>query len=73
MPQAPINLDTEIVQTRHDPDNRAALYTIQRDGKRWTASIPLADLDGYGPNKQGRREHLAKALTAAMMGMPDEG
>jgi hypothetical protein len=71
MTPAPINLDNEIVATRYDGATRTCYYTIARDGKRWTAAVPLDHLEIHGPAKANRREHLARALMTAMAGPPD--
>lgn len=68
-----IHLDTEVVSTRFDPVTRTCFYTIERDGKRWTASIPEVELNKHGPNKIARRNMIAMALNNAMMGKPDNG
>lgn len=66
-----INPETEIVATRYDPKTRDCFYTIQRGDRRWTAKVPLADLDKLAGNKQKRRNHLATVLELAMRGEPD--
>lgn len=71
MPQSPINLDTEIVATRYDAASRTCYYTIARDGKRWTAAVPLDHLNIHGAAKPARQQHLARALMTAMQGPPD--
>lgn len=66
-----IALDTEIVATRFDPKSRTCFYTIERGGKRWTATVPIDHLQAHKGNKQARRNHLAKVLEQAMAGQPD--
>lgn len=71
-----INLDTEIVATRYDPIARTNFYTIEREGKRWTAGVHDDHFTPHGPvgdpgALQKRRAHLAKVLTDAMAGPPD--
>jgi hypothetical protein len=74
-----IHLETEIVASSYDPTTRAHSYTIERNGKRWTVSVPDADFEQFGPilgatgavNKQRRRQHLASRLEAAMGGRAD--
>lgn len=71
-----INPETEIVATAYDPKTRTHSYTVQRDGKRFTAHIPDADFQAFGPvlgasaatNKINRRKHLAMRLEAAIRG-----
>jgi hypothetical protein len=46
-------------------------YTIERDGQRWTAKIPLADFTKLGPNKVARHNLIANALNSAMQGRPN--
>jgi hypothetical protein len=67
----PLNLDTEIVATAYDPSTDSCAYTIERNGKRWTVQVPLAQLDACGANKQARRDYLGNVLLAAMDGPPD--
>lgn len=68
-----IALESEIVANRFDEKERACYYTIERDGKRWTVKVPVADLDQHkGPNHKAlRRNYLATALQNAMNGPPD--
>ena len=69
-----INLDTEIVATRHDAAARMNYYTVLRNGRRWTIGVPSADLDRYGKHvghKQRRANHIANLLTEKMRGEPD--
>ena len=66
-----INLDTEIVGTRYDPVNRTNHYTIERGGRRWTASVHTDHLAVHKANKEARRRHVANALVEAMRGNPD--
>ena len=67
----PLNLDTEIVATAYDPSTDSCAYTIERNGKRWTVQVLLAQLDACGANKQARRDYLGNVLLAAMDGPPD--
>lgn len=71
-----INLETEVVKSSFDPINRISTYTIQRDGKNYTAAVNLADLDKLGPagpaTKAARRTFIANALNAALQGQPDK-
>lgn len=69
-----INLDTEIVATRYEPKTGDCFYTIERDGKRWTAQVHVDAFTQYGaiqPSVQQRRDYLANALEQAMRGPPD--
>jgi hypothetical protein len=74
-----IALDSEIVATRYDPFTRTCFYTIERNGKRWTATIPLKHFEDRGfimgaqhlPSRQQRRDYLASMLEQAMNGPPD--
>lgn len=67
-----IHLDTEIVATSFDPVTQTCFYTIERDGKRWTASVPLADLNKLGANKAAKHTLIANKLNVAMLGAPDD-
>lgn len=75
-----IALESEIVATRYDPQTRTCFYTLERDGKRWTAAIPLTHFEQMGhsvgtnhpPSKQQRRDHVATTLVNAMRGPADE-
>lgn len=66
-----IALDSEVVASRYDPKTRTCFYTIERDGKRWTASVPLDHLETYKGNRQKRRDHVGRCLEQAMRGAPD--
>lgn len=69
-----IALDTEIVATSHDPANGDCYYTIERNGKRWTAKVHVDKFNQIGTTPASlmqRRQHLAQALEQAMMGPPD--
>lgn len=66
-----VHPDTEVVATTYDAPTGICTYTIQRDGKRWTARIPLSELDKFKANRQARRTYLANALQQAMVGPPD--
>lgn len=67
-----IHLEGEIVSTQYDATRRVCFYTIEREGKRWTAIVNLDDLNKLGPNKIARRNLIANALTVAMQGKPDD-
>ena len=67
----PINFATEIVITAYNPVTEMCSYTIERDDKRWTVTIPLPELLGKGADT-ARRQHLATKLMAAMAGPPDK-
>jgi hypothetical protein len=70
-----ISLDTEIVGTSFDPVTRICTYTIERDGRRWTAQIPIDHLEVHGPGQIGdqkRQMHLANVLTEKMRGPHDD-
>lgn len=70
-----IALDTEVVSTRHDPKTGHGYYTIERNGKRWTAKVHDNEFSkvGTGPASiTQRRAILARALEAAMRGPEDE-
>lgn len=66
-----ISLDTEIVATRFDKVTQTCFYTIERGGKRWTVSLPLAELSKLGINKVGKQALVANRLNVAMLGAPD--
>lgn len=74
-----INLDTELAETAWDPTTRAHTYTLERQGKRWTVTIPDEELARFGPvvgahgktNQARRRLYVATKLAAAMQGEPD--
>lgn len=66
-----IHLDTEIVATHFDQVTQTCFYTIERDGKRWTASVPLADLNKLAANKTAKHALVANKLNVAMLGAPD--
>ena len=65
-----IDLDTEVITTRHDNVTNDCFYTIQRAGNRWTVKIPLADLGRHGENKGARRDHVINAFEIKMRGEP---
>lgn len=75
-----IHLENEVVGSAFDPITQIHTYTVARDGKRWTVTIPNADFERFGPrlgaraaiNQLTRRKHLAMRLTAAMDGPPDD-
>jgi DNA-binding protein YbaB len=70
-----INLDTEIVATYFDTKSGNCSYTIERNGKRWTASVHVDQFNQHDLSpggQQRRRDHLARALEDAMRGMDDE-
>ena len=74
-----IHPETEVVATTYDAKTRTCHYTVQRDGKRWTAAIPLSQFENMGyklgqqhiPSRQQRRDHLMAMLENAMRGKPD--
>jgi hypothetical protein len=66
-----INLDTEIVATRHEPKLRMTYYTIERGGRRWTIGVFADELDRHGGNRQARRNHVGNLLHQAMQGKAD--
>jgi hypothetical protein len=66
-----INLEREIVSTGYDTTKRACIYTVARDDRRWTVSIPLDDLNQHGVNSAARRKHLGNILDQAMNGPAD--
>ena len=66
-----VALDSEIVATRYDAATRTCYYTIERDGRRWTAAVPLADLEVHKANRMNRRNHVANVLQAKMSGPHD--
>ena len=67
-----IALESEVVGTHYDPKTRICSYTILRDGKRWTAHVPLEALEKHKGNKKLRRDFIANALVAAMRGPADK-
>lgn len=67
-----IHLESQVVASKFDATTQTCFYTIEKDGRRWTASVPLEDLRKHQNNKQARRTHIANALGAAMQGKPDE-
>ncbi len=66
-----INLETEIVESRYDTKARANIYVIARNGRRWTVSVPDADVAKIGGNKQARRVFVTNMLETAMRGKAD--
>ena len=66
-----INLDTEIVATSYDPATRMNYYTIERGGRRWTASVHTDHLAVHKANKEARRRHVGNVLVEAMRGPSD--
>lgn len=64
-----INLDTEIVGSSFDKQDRAHSYTIERAGRRWT--VRIHDNDFLPKTKAQRRQHLTNALESAMRGPAD--
>jgi hypothetical protein len=66
----PLNLDTEIVATAYDPSTDSCAYTIERNGKRWTVQVPLAQLDTCGANKQAAATILATCCSPRWMARP---
>lgn len=67
-----ISLETELVGSSYDATRKVCHYTIERDGKRWTASVNIADLHKCGANKQAKRNLVANALALKMQGPADE-
>lgn len=65
-----INLDTEIVETRHDPVSRNNYYTIERNGRRWTVEIHMDEFNRCA-SKEQKRSLLGNRLTEAMRGKAD--
>lgn len=70
-----LHLESEVVASSFDPINQIGTYTIARAGKRYTAVVPMADLEKYkgaAPAvKAARRAHIAAALQTALLGEPD--
>ena len=68
-----IALESEVVGSRFDKTTRTCFYTIARDGKRWTAALPIDQLlQIKGPNRKTLiRNHVATALQNVMNGPPD--
>ena len=68
-----VALESEIISTKYDNRTRRCYYTIQRDGKCWTVSLSLDEMNKFkGANhKHLRRTHVATALKNAMNGKPD--
>lgn len=66
-----INLDTEVVSSSYDIDAHMNIYTIKRDGRRWTVNIPDAAFAMHGASQAARRAHLGNLLTEAMRGKAD--
>jgi hypothetical protein len=69
-----ISLDTEIVASSYNPITRICTYTIERDGRRWTAEVHIDHLEAHGHGPIGakkRQTHIANALTSAMRGPHD--
>jgi hypothetical protein len=67
-----IILEEHVVASRFDGVN--CHYVVEQGGKRWTVTVPRAELDGYGlgdGHKAARRAHLTRAIAAAMKGPPD--
>lgn len=67
-----IHLESQVVASKFDVATQTCHYTIERGGKRFTASVPLEDLRKHQNNKQARRMHIANALGTAMLGKSDE-
>lgn len=77
----PINLDTEIVATRHDPITGDCFYTVERDGVCWTvkihrdafnAHVQQLNLIGEAAGRK-KQEMLGQALLNAIQTQePDE-
>lgn len=67
---AAVALETEVVGSRYDKTTRTCYYTIERNGSRWTVSLPI-DQFAKHKSKQLRRNYLANALTTAMRNPPD--
>jgi hypothetical protein len=64
------------VGSSHDPATGHVTYTIERDGRRWTVSTFIHDLDRYGPlndddSKQRRLYHIGALFSLAMQGKAD--
>lgn len=66
-----ISPENEVIVSGFDPVTKLCTYTIERLGRQWTVTIPLADLEKHKANKGARRLHLAKMLENAMAG-PDD-
>ena len=69
-----IHLAGEVVASRYDAQTRQCFYTIERDGKRWTISQHVGQLDQHGKGPQSkslRQMHIARLLTGAMAGPHD--
>ena len=69
-----INLDSEIVATSVDQTAGVVSYTIERNGQRWTAKIPMKELNALGAvslTKKARVQLVARKLQEAMLGPPD--
>ena len=63
--------ETEIVSTQFDEQARICHYTVAREGKRWTVSIPIDELHKLGANHRARRMFLANKVAAAVAGPCD--
>lgn len=68
-----IALESEIVGSAYDPATKTCTYTIERNGKRWTAAVPLHHLTAHkgGNAKMLRRNHVARVLETRINGEPD--
>lgn len=67
-----VNVDTDIVGTKFNKTKQTCLYTVERNGKRWTAEIPLDELQRLGGNKMARRKIVENYLATKMAGPPDD-
>jgi hypothetical protein len=71
-----IDLDTDLVASRHDPQTRMNYYTIERGWRRWTVGVHSDDLDQLGPlddevAKRRRCDRVTSLLELATQGVAD--
>lgn len=75
-----LNPETQIVASGYDAAHHVHTYTVEHDGKRWTARITDAEFARLGPvlgatavsAKQARRAFLARKIREAMDGPADK-
>lgn len=65
-----INLDTEVVGSTYDVSAHVSTYTVLRDGRRWTVTVPDVAF-AQCQNAASRRTLLGNLLTNAMRGKAD--
>lgn len=73
-----IVLEDHIVATRYDSLTGLCHYVVEHEGKRYTVSVPRAELDKHPPathptaiGTRLRRAHVARAIEKRLQGEPD--